>query len=312
MRSASGSDWSRLAKLLGGFVIARVLPRSLDRQVVPGLLRRSVRSEGSWVARVEGQVLELLGSHLPEADFRAIALGYCQMIREIQWLRCRAFWTRDVWIETNVDGLHRLTGALERGRGAILWGASFCETLPVRIALYRAGIGLVGLSSVTHGAPSPHSRFGVQLIAPLYSAPDDRFVSERVNVASGGGDEHLRVLKEKLGQNECVYIKGDHRTSHHRNIPASVFSRSLDFTPLPPALAWDSKSPLFPVHVVREGPGRYRAAVHPAIEANRRDRSEFIHASVKGFAAVLERVAAQDPSSWERKPFLGQVFGEYH
>ena len=298
LRSGDRRDFRRLAVLSGGYLLTGVLPRRLDPWAVGRLLRSSFVIRGVWVRRIVESMQQMLGEALRGADFESMARSYCEMVRETLWIRFRAFHTTRVPVETSVEGLHLIRNALGAGNGAILWGMSFCETLPVKIALHRACVPLIQLSSAFHGVPS-ETQLGLEVVGPFYSAPENPFLLERVNIPADGSLGFLRLLQDRLTENGCVYIRGDLR-SRRSNIMAPVFGQDMGFALGAPGLSWSLRSPLLPIHVVRDGPFRYRAVVHPPIEADRSlDKKQFVRESVGQFAEMLERCASESPSDWE-------------
>ena len=293
------ADLVSLAKLFVGYLVTLLLPRRLDRWAVGRVVRSAVGIRETWVRRVEGRMRQVFESRLEDADFRLLALEYCQMTREVQWMRWRAFHSSEVPAETSVEGLERIRRAQESGTGVILWGISFCETLPVKIALHRKGVSLVHLSSAVHGSPSPHTRLGMRVVGPLYSVPEVRFLAERVVIPPDESLGYLRVLRARLSEGACVYIRGDIKSSRN-NVVAEVLKHEIEFAPGAPGLSWKLGAPLLPVHVVRDSPFRYRAVIHPRIEVDRElSKKHFIRAAVDRFVEVIERCALESPSSWE-------------
>jgi hypothetical protein len=220
------------------------------------------------------------------------------MTREIQWLRFRAFHGRKVPVETSVDGLHRVHAALEGGNGAILWGMSFCETLPKLIAFQRAGLPLVLLSSAYHGVPSD-TRLGLEVVGPFFSAPENRFLAERLIVPADLSLGYLRQLQKRLSDNACVCIRGD-LASRRANVRKTVFGVPMSFARGAPGLSWKLGSPLLPIHTVRDGPFRYRTIVHPPVEIDGGlDKDMFIEAALEHYVQLLKRCALEAPSNWE-------------
>lgn len=291
-------DYRRLAFLSAGYLATLALPRSFDQGVVRRLAENSLVVKDAWVRRIEESMRRMLGAELPDADFRALAREFCEITREIQWIRLRAFHTVDVPIETTVEGLERLHAALEDGKGAILWGMSFCDLVPMAIALYRAGVKLVALGSAFHGAATG-SRLGIELVGPFYSVPENRFLAERVMIPADRSRGYMPLLKQRLSENSILYIRGD-LESVRTNFPARVFGREVKFAPGAPGLSWKTGGALLPLHVVRDGLFRYRVVIHPPVEVDRDlDGSSFIRQAVDDFAALLERCALESTTDWD-------------
>ena len=291
-------DYRRVATLSAGYLLTLALPRRFDQKAVGWLAQSPLVVKGAWVRRIEELMKSMLGAKLPDADFRSLAREYCEMTRETQWIRFRAFHTVDPPIEITLDGLERVHAALEAGKGAILWGMSFCENWLWMIALYRAGVPLVLLASAYHGVTSS-TRLGIEVVGPFFSAPENRFVAERVVIPADRSRGFMPVLKQRLSENSLLFMRGD-LESLRTNYPAKVLGREMKFAPGAPGLSWQMGSALLPMHVVRDGPFRYRTVIHPPVEVDRElDGSSYIRQAVDGFAALLERCILESPSDWD-------------
>jgi lauroyl/myristoyl acyltransferase len=298
-RTGGKADLRSLAKLSAGYLLALIVPRRMDQWVLRRFVGTSLGVRKAMTQRVEGRMRQVLGPYLPDADFKALAIEYCEMAREIQWLRMRAFHTTALPMETSVEGLERVAEARDVGRGVILWGMSFCESLPVKVALQRAGLDIVHLSSAQHGVASPHTDLGLQIVGPLHNAPENPFLRERLIIPADESLGYVRVLKKRLSDNGCVYIRGDIH-SVRTNVVAMVCGREANFAPGAPGLSLQLGSPLLPIHVVRDGPFRYRAVIHPPVDVDRGlDKKQFVRKAVDQFAELIEASALESPSSWE-------------
>ena len=253
----------------------------------------------------------VLGEFLPDANFQDLARGFCEMDRELQWIRWRALHGTRSPVYTAVDGRHRVEEALEEGRGVLLWGLSFCGTLPVKIALQRVGIQLVHLSRAEHGVSLPATPLGYQLVAPFYCLAENRFLTERVVIPADDSLGYMRVLMKRLADNHVVYIAGERR-SRRTNVTAPLFGHEIEFAPGAPSLSWRQGSPLLPVYVVREGPLRYRAVIGDRIEVNRNSgKNSFIQASVVRLAEYIQNQVLRYPSAWDWRYYsVGQLLGD--
>ena len=92
-----------------------------------------------------------LGDDISDARIREIVRDFYVMLQEDRWGRWQAIRSPEWTVTTEVEGMQHLRAAQERGRGAILWGISFCGTLFNKIALANAGVEL-NYQSVGSGA----------------------------------------------------------------------------------------------------------------------------------------------------------------
>jgi len=294
----AAADARSLALLSLGYLATAVVPRRADAWVVTRVMSGPVLVREPWVRQIADRMRHVLEPLLPAADFHAMATAYCEMFRENQWMRWRATHGGHVPVETTVVGLQHLDAARARGRGAILWGMSFCETLVVKIGLHRAGVPLLHLSSANHGGAWPPSRLGLAILAPFYTAAETPYLTERIEIPADQTLGYMRILMDRLKANQCVSIAGD-GIATRQNVTATVLGREAQFAPGAPGLAWKLGSALLPLHVVREGPLRYRIVIDEPVTVDATaEKSIFIHAAVAAFARRLEQRVLERPSDW--------------
>jgi hypothetical protein len=298
-RSRPGlQDFRSLMLLSSGYLAAVVVPRRYDRRFVTRVMSGPLLVRDRWVRQIEKRMRLILEPFLPAADFHVLATEYCQMFRENQWMRWRAIRGGVVPVTTTVVGLPRLKSARARGHGVILWGMSFCETLVVKMGLHRAGVPLVHLSTAHHGAAWPPTRLGLRVVAPIFTAAETPYLVERVVIPPSESLGYMRVLMDRLAANRCVSIAGDGVARRH-NVAARLLGREAHFAPGAPGLAWKMGSALLPLHVVREGPLKYRIVIDEEIDVDRTvGKAAFIDGAVAEFAARLERRVLQHPEDW--------------
>jgi lauroyl/myristoyl acyltransferase len=295
-------DLRSLILLSSGYVAAGLVPRRFDARFVDFVLASPLLVREASVQPIAERMRHALQAVLPDADFHALATTYCRMFRENQWIRCRAIRGGDVPVATTVTGLQHLQSALERGRGAILWGMSFCETLVVKIGLHRAGVPLVHLSSANHGTVPGASPLGLRVVAPLFTTAETRFLAERIVIPADGSLGYLRVVMDRLAANACVSIVGD-GIAPRRNVGATFLGRDAHFAPGAPGLAWKMGSALLPLHVVRDAPMEYRIVIDGEIDMPRDlAKAAFIDGAVCEFARRLEQRVLEHPSQWAWYP----------
>jgi hypothetical protein len=290
-------DLRSLMLLSSGYLATAIVPRRYDAWFVPRVMSGALVRD-RWVRQIAERMRLVLQPRLPDADFHAFALEHCRMFRENQWMRCRAMHRGAVPVTTTVVGLPHLESARARGRGAILWGMSFCETLVVKMGLCRAGVPLVHLSTVNHGSALPPTRLGLSLVAPMYTSAELPYLTERVVIPTNHSLQYMRVLMDRLAANSCVSIAGD-GVAQRQNVAATVLGREARFAPGAPGLAWKMGSALLPLHVVREGPLNYRIVIDEEIEMEGNlDKPTYIDRAVREFARRLERRVLERPSDW--------------
>lgn len=291
-------DLQSLVQLSGGYLATAVVPRRFDAQFVTRVIAGSLLVRHRWVCRIADRMRLVLQPLLPGADFDALATEYCRMFRENQWIRWRAIHHGVVPVATSVTGLAHLESARARGRGTILWGMSFCETLVVKIGLHRAGVSLVHLSTAHHGAAWPPTPLGLKLVAPIFTAAETPYLAERVEIPADESLGYMRVLVNRLATNAVVSIAGD-GVARRQNVPARLLGREARFAPGAPGLAWKMGSALLPLQVVRQGPLAYRVVIDEEIAIDRNvGKAAFIDRAVSEFAKRLEQRVLEHPADW--------------
>jgi lauroyl/myristoyl acyltransferase len=295
---SKASDVRWLARLAIGYLLTGLLPRRLDRWLGPRLLDSGRLIPRRLIRTVAERMRFVLGDTLGAAEAHEEARAWAAMCYESRWLRYRALHGRGPAVETSVEGLAYVTRAAGEGRGSILWGMEFCDTLVVKIALHRAGVRLVHLSTANHGLAAPPTKLGLRIVSPLYCAAENRFLDERVVMPTDGSLHHMLVLRQRLKEARCVYISGE-RLAVRRNVAATLMGRQAFFAPGAPALAWTTQAELLPVHVVRSAPFRYRVVIDAPIAIDRTcDLKRAVVEPVQEFAARLGRRVAEYPAGW--------------
>jgi lauroyl/myristoyl acyltransferase len=196
-----------------------------------------------------------------------------------------------------MEGFERIEAALARGRGAIVWGMRCASATAIKQAFHQAGKPLVHLSRAQHGSPTP-SRLGLSVAAPLYCRAENPYLRERVVIPLEGPPRYLQTIRQRLRENACVSIFGEH--AGRQNITRPVLSTHLDFALGAPSLAWSEGAALFTVSAHREGPFSYRIEVDEEIpvEASK-PRKAFAEQAVAEFARRLEEKIVRYPSDWQ-------------
>jgi predicted LPLAT superfamily acyltransferase len=291
-------DLRSLMLLTSGYAATAIVPRRFDAPIVTRVLSGPLLVRERWVRLIAERMRLVLQPFLPDVDYHALATAYCQMFRENEWMRWRAMHGGVVPVSTTVVGLPHLEAAREKGRGVILWGMSFCETLVVKMGLHRSGVALVHLSTANHGAAWPPTPLGLRVVAPLHIAAETPYLAERVVIPVDQSLGYMRVLMDRLAANRCVSIAGD-GVARRQNVAATVLGREAHFAPGAPGLAWKMGSALLPLHVVREEPLRYCIVIDEEIAVDRGlEKSAFIDRAVGQFARRLERRVLEHPADW--------------
>jgi lauroyl/myristoyl acyltransferase len=230
-------------------------------------------------------------------DFERLALAYCRRTLEERWGHWRALHRAGWNVATEVEGVEHLEAARAAGKGAILWGMSFCGYLVAKMALHRAGARIVMLAAADHGVHYPPTRFGRLVVGPLYCHAENRYLAERVKIPHDRALGYLRTLKARLQANRNVYISGE-RVAARRNVQVRLLGRDVPLATGSPSLAFSVGSRLLPVDILRLGPFHYRLRIDAPIAPGAARKRDFVEQAVTEFAARVERRILEHPADW--------------
>jgi hypothetical protein len=290
-------DLKRLRTLTSGFFATSFVPPGGEEEAIAGFVDRRLAERPEYVGRIRDRMQRILGGAGVQLDFDLTALQYCRRTLEEQWGHWRALHRGGWAIETEVEGQEHLEEAHAAGKGAILWGMSFCGYLVPKIALHRVGANLIHLSAADHGAHFPPTRLGLAVVGPLYCRAENRYLAERVIIPADKSQGYLGILEARLAQDRNVWIFGE-RVGRRRNIEAQLFGLEARFATGSPTLAFTTGARLLPVDVVREKCLRYRLRIDRPILHRGEDREAFIGAAGTEFARRLEERIREHPADW--------------
>ena len=306
----SWADLGRLAVFCIGYLITALLPRRLDGWAIQSIVETFLALRQGRVSKVARRMESVLGPFTKGFDFDQLASTNWQMRLEDLWGRLRAMHRGGWQVETKVEGLEVLQEALHGGHGVILWGMSFCKTLVVKVALWRAGVRLTQLSSAYHGSPGSRSLLGLRLVAPIHCIAENRYLFERVVIPPDGSLGYMKRLKARLAQNGCVWITGEY--AGRQMVTTTFLGRQVGFATGAPSLAWKQGSPLLPVYVVREAHFRYRVVIERPLDPDRsRDKRVFVESAVRQFAERLQHCVLNNPADWSLGDWSWRETGDW-
>ena len=161
-------DFREICWLAALTLIAWLLPPCLWRKAASAI--RSIGEPDSYSPAYR----EILAQKYSEPEIADISTSNRAYRRELklQILGLNGPW-RSWQPNICLTGAARLSAALERGRGAILWVTETAfSTLIVKMAFHNAGYQVTHLSRPGHGFSA--SPFGVRYLNPLWTRVEDR------------------------------------------------------------------------------------------------------------------------------------------
>ena len=291
------SDLTSLAMLTVGCGAAALAPARFDRAAVEALV---------WVSRGirpvrREQIARALRRALPERaerDWDELAVEEARVRLEDYWGRLRNLGPRRWTPRIELIGEERVRAGLDRGKGVVLWRIRSGSPIATHMAFERVGLPLVHLSMATHGTGGgPPTRMSVSVVTPFYSRAETRHLAERVVIPPSGSVDYLNLLRERLRQNRCVSLFGEHEG--RQNVSAPFLGGRRGFALGAPSLAGFEDSALLPVYSERVGPFANRVVVDRPIPVDcGKKRKEFVAAAVAEFAQRMETVIRAQPESW--------------
>lgn len=289
-------DLLRLAGMCGGYVLTALLPARFDGWVVDRLAALFLRVQAGRVRRLALQMRQLLGSAGTDEEFLETAREHYELRIENDWGTIRGLHRRGWPPDVQLVGLERLRGALDDGRGAILWHMFFGPNVVPKAACWRNSIPLTHLSRAQHGVRSPNW-FTLHSLAPLLRRCEDRYLAERIVIPRDGSLGYMKALLGRLAENATLSIYAEH--TGRQNVATDFFEERAEFATGAPSLAWKMGSALLPVYVVREGRFRYRVVIDEPIEVDRGlTRKEFAQRAIEDFSRRLQLRIAEYPADW--------------
>ena len=195
-----------------------------------------------------------------------------------------------------LEGPEYLEAALLGGKGAILWVGPFAfSDLLTKVALHRGGFEVAHLSRFTHGFSG--SRFGEQVLNPIRTRVERRYLAERLVIGRAGAVAPLRQLARLLRANRVVSISAIGAAHQLYRIP--FLSGSIQMAGGAPSLAIQTGAPLLPVFTGRDPDRSWLTVVEsPLVRHDHWERDEAVKRLLLQYAALLEYYATRWPDQF--------------
>ncbi len=260
--------------------LALVVPERRWSASCRGIERLRTRAGRAPSALVAG--LRLGGFDAPDDVVRVRA---AQMEHHVQVLRERLTgWDAEIVLE----GREHLERARQEGRGAVLWVAHFAfNALAAKIALARAGFGVVHLSRPEHGFSK--TRFGIRVLNPIRTGAERRHLAGRIVFDRNAPAASLLEARAALRANRFVSITAG-AWEGQRIATVEAGGLAYDLATGAPRLAALAEAPLLPVIAVRDAhAGAIRVVVlEPVVVPRALGRDERV---IRAAQTCAERVA---------------------
>ena len=245
------------------------------------------------------RALDLEAGELASGISRTASAGRTEHNLQVMKVLSPGGWTPSYALE----GRDRLTTALARGRGAVLWVAHFCfSPLVTKMALAELGFAVSHVSRPEHGFSG--TRFGIRYLNPTRCVAEARYLRQRIVFDSANPTAGLREAERTLRRNEIVSITAG-AWEGRRVVRGPLLGGSLELATGAPSLALRTGAALLPVFTTRlpEG-GGFRVSVGAELPLSGAGKSEALTAATAGFLAQLEAVIRAAPDQWRGWKYL--------
>lgn len=222
----------------------------------------------------------------------AIARNLKAAVHEIRFQDLRA-WRPGSWTpKLSLEGEAHLVGALQGGKGAVLWvSPTVFNSLPTKMALHAKGYKVSHLSSPVHGYSE--TRFGVDVLNRVRCIPEDRYLAQRIVFDSEAPTTAMRRMIRALKSGEVVSIVAAN-TEGFEMVAGPIFGGLLPVAVGAPRLAALTGAPLLPIFVVRDPELGFRIVIEPPIPLDPRQPAD-----ERTIAAATEYLRRSEP--WVRR-----------
>lgn len=193
--------------------------------------------------------------------------------------------------EMELVGEEHLQAGLARGNGVILWVSYLAFSCHItKKALKNAQYDVTHLSRPDHGFSD--SRLGIQILNPIQTRIEERFLLERVVIDDDGSVPALMHLNRCLRRNGIVSITVGSNASAF--VSAPFLKGTIKFPTGPIELARFSDAALLPVYTVRDGYWRYKTHIGSSLLGRDATNED----AATAYAAWLEPAVRRQPEQW--------------
>lgn len=303
------SDVARLTQQAGGWAASWVTPLRADVGAVRSIERIwAITKHAERKALIARIVAATPGWSNRELVERLTVDWYARRA-ELSWGRLRASHRADWAVGVELDGAEHLWRAREKGRGAVLWFLSTCDSFVLMRGLASSGEPLAHLSLATHGSPGG-THFGELTVARFHRLAEDRYLERRIVIDDVRAPGYAREVRRWLAANGLLTVRGD-RAMEDAWVRAPLLGGTARFPAGAPTFAFHSGAALLPCWAERVAPFRYRVVVEEPLEPpGGASRREFAAAATERFSALLEQRLKASPADWEGWWWADRLLGD--
>ncbi len=257
---------------------------------------------GYWLCSVIGNVLFYLNGNARRAvqDNLRHVLGpqvgvrrlnrtsravFRNMVKNYYELLCLRHFTADqLKARVRVIGAEHMSNALQAGRGAIIFAG------------HIGNFNLASQLAVVLGFPANivAEQMHPPILHTFVNGLRERFGLKLIPL----GPDVVRGIVHALRHNELLGLAAD-RDLTENSIPVTFFGEATELPSGLAALSLRLRTPLIPIHVLRQGNDRSVVRIYPPLQLTRSgDRERDILAGTQQIAQVLEAMIRRTPDQW--------------
>ena len=205
-------------------------------------------------------------------------------------------------------GLEHLRGAIDKGKGAILWESScFGRRLLAKQILHKHGFAVDQVHGENHLGGFGHDRGEASRTREHFRRFFERcerpFVREILYLNGRSSPAFIKVLGERLRQNGIICISADARRGH-KFIAASFLGRSMFFPTAMVSLAKLSGATILPLFCIQESVDTARLIIEPPVPVDvDGDRESCLEQTITWYANLLESYIKEYPELYRNWNF---------
>jgi KDO2-lipid IV(A) lauroyltransferase len=203
----------------------------------------------------------------------------------------------DLSRSVRLENFERITEALEKGKGAILWGSFFGQPVLARAVLSHKGLPVCHLHEA--GREEPPDWMRRSPLRRRYRAAEEQLVAMVVDV-----DRHslgyLKAVIAWLSENRVVLVNATGRNGH-AFVKCDFLGEPRLFATGGVSLARSTGAPILPIFCFTDEEGVQRLVVEEPIELSRSGDRQAATAKVfSDYTDLLERYIRRFPEQWPR------------
>jgi lauroyl/myristoyl acyltransferase len=191
-------------------------------------------------------------------------------------------------------GLDNIAAVTAKRSGAILWVSEFVySSLITKMAFAKSGLRFNHLSRPGHGFS--FSPFGIRFLNPLWRKVEDRYLAERIIIATNDSGEAVQILRARLAATELVSITVG--LEARRTLTTKFLGGMIRVATGPIYLSHSSGAPILPVFTVRAEDGAYDVTVARPLLVEQTGHVDYLSA-IQAYASMLEPYVLSYPDQW--------------